>query len=142
MTSLQFDLSGMREQASMDFERRIEPVGIQSLVEGSAVLTSPLTVQLSVSRQGAGFSFGGAAEGEWELACVRCLAPARQRFRAGLEGNVPAGAETFDAAEELRQALNLALPFSVRCRPDCKGLCPQCGGNRNERDCGCRTPEL
>ena len=137
MTNLQFDLSGLREQAVVALERRLEAAETQSLLADSAVLTSPLDVQLSVARHGTGATFSGAIEGEWELACVRCLGPARQRFRTKVEGDVPAGAQTLDATEEVRQALHLALPDHARCRSDCKGLCPKCGANRNERSCGC-----
>ena len=31
----------------------------------------------------------------------------------------------------------LELPSVVYCREDCKGLCPVCGANLNEKDCGC-----
>ena len=31
-----------------------------------------------------------------------------------------------------RDALVLALPAQITCRPDCAGLCPQCGENLNE----------
>ena len=137
MTNLQFDLSGLREQAVMALERRLEAAETQPLLADSAVLTSPLDVQLSVARHGTGATFSGAIEGEWELACVRCLGPARQRFRTKVEGDVPAGAQTLDATEEVRQALHLALPDHAYCRSDCKGLCPKCGGNRNETLCGC-----
>lgn len=30
-------------------------------------------------------------------------------------------------------------PAKILCREDCKGLCPVCGQNLNERDCGCDT---
>ncbi|MFA6004686.1 MAG: DUF177 domain-containing protein, partial [Elusimicrobiota bacterium] len=52
------------------------------------------------------------------------------------------GQGTLDASEEVRQALHLALPMNARCQPDCRGLCPQCGNNRNAHDCGCRNPDL
>ncbi len=29
------------------------------------------------------------------------------------------------------------LPTRVLCREDCKGLCPVCGTNLNEKECGC-----
>lgn len=29
------------------------------------------------------------------------------------------------------------LPSKALCRPDCKGLCPKCGQNLNEGECGC-----
>ncbi|HZZ86060.1 MAG TPA: DUF177 domain-containing protein [Anaeromyxobacteraceae bacterium] len=37
----------------------------------------------------------------------------------------------------VREQLLLALPGYPVCREDCKGLCPKCGTNLNERDCGC-----
>lgn len=37
----------------------------------------------------------------------------------------------------VREQLVLALPVSVVCREDCKGLCTVCGNNLNERECGC-----
>lgn len=35
----------------------------------------------------------------------------------------------------LREVLLLEIPMSPLCRPDCQGLCPICGGNRNETAC-------
>ncbi|MBI5239826.1 MAG: DUF177 domain-containing protein [Elusimicrobia bacterium] len=137
MTPLQFDLSGLAEEAVLALERRLEPAQLQDLMAGSAVLTGPLEVQLSVARHGSEASFSGTVAGEWELTCVRCLGPARQRFRTEVQGEAPLGAGTLDATEEVRQALVLALPGNARCREDCKGLCPRCGGNRNERVCAC-----
>jgi len=40
----------------------------------------------------------------------------------------------------LREQVLLALPMSVVCREDCKGLCPSCGKDLNEGACGCRPP--
>src|SRR5512142_385683 len=37
----------------------------------------------------------------------------------------------------VREQLVLALPAYPVCREDCKGLCPVCGTNLNERECGC-----
>lgn len=31
------------------------------------------------------------------------------------------------------------MPVKVLCGDDCKGICPVCGKNRNEGDCGCDT---
>lgn len=41
-----------------------------------------------------------------------------------------------DLSEPIRQALLVALPMRPLCREDCKGLCPVCGANRNNTDCG------
>jgi uncharacterized protein len=37
----------------------------------------------------------------------------------------------------VREQLVLSLPAYPVCRDDCKGLCPVCGGDLNERECGC-----
>jgi uncharacterized protein len=42
-----------------------------------------------------------------------------------------------DMGEVVRQALWLVGPMDAVCRPDCEGLCPECGGNRNLGECHC-----
>ncbi|QDE84398.1 YceD family protein [Myxococcus xanthus] len=39
----------------------------------------------------------------------------------------------------VREQLLLALPMNAVCRDDCKGLCSQCGANRNDVACTCDT---
>jgi len=38
-----------------------------------------------------------------------------------------------DLAQPVRDAISLAEPISVLCRPDCRGLCPVCGIDLNEQ---------
>jgi uncharacterized protein len=47
--------------------------------------------------------------------------------------------QILDLSEVLRQGLWLATPDKVLCRPDCAGLCPDCGGNRNLGECRCEA---
>ena len=35
-------------------------------------------------------------------------------------------------------ALWLEMPMRILCRPDCRGLCPVCGTDRNTTECACR----
>lgn len=37
----------------------------------------------------------------------------------------------------LREQVLLTLPVRTLCKPDCKGLCPRCGANRNNQKCTC-----
>jgi uncharacterized protein len=37
----------------------------------------------------------------------------------------------------LREQVLLALPMQRVCSDSCKGICPACGKNRNESECGC-----
>lgn len=43
---------------------------------------------------------------------------------------------TIDLSGALLAALVMETPFVVLCREDCAGLCPVCGANLNEEDCG------
>jgi uncharacterized protein len=46
-----------------------------------------------------------------------------------------------DLTEVLRQYAVVAAITPGLCRPDCRGLCPVCGQNLNERECACdRAP--
>ena len=44
-----------------------------------------------------------------------------------------------DLGEMLREQFYLALPMQPLCRPDCQGLCPKCGVDRNVERCQCQT---
>jgi len=39
----------------------------------------------------------------------------------------------------LREQVLLSLPMQRVCHDLCKGICPFCGQNRNEIECGCKT---
>jgi uncharacterized protein len=43
-----------------------------------------------------------------------------------------------DLWEVVRQDLLLASDEFLYCRPDCKGLCPHCGQDRNLKECNCQ----
>lgn len=41
--------------------------------------------------------------------------------------------------EVMREFVLLALPMQRVCSEACKGICPVCGQNRNQRECGCHA---
>jgi DUF177 domain-containing protein len=74
--------------------------------------------------------------------CMRCLEPAAPTTSVDVrEVHQPGGGEELqspyvvddelDLAGWARDAYALALPSQVVCRPDCAGLCPECGANLN-----------
>jgi uncharacterized protein len=83
------------------------------------------------------------------LECVRCLTEYKQLLaweftdlyafdrRSVSESNllVPETGQ-IDLAPLLREYAFLEFPIRPICKPDCKGLCPICGANLNEADCG------
>jgi uncharacterized protein len=48
--------------------------------------------------------------------------------------------EQLDLRPVARELVLLDTPATPLCRPDCAGLCPTCGINRNEGSCNCDGP--
>ncbi len=70
--------------------------------------------------------------------CARCVA----KFQVPLKGRyefVYSAKEqaTVDLLEDIRQEIMLSYPVKTLCKPDCKGLCPVCGKDLNQGQCGC-----
>ena len=56
------------------------------------------------------------------------------------EGETEIGYYTGDGLELkeiIREQVLLAMPMQRVCREDCKGICPVCGRDRNDGECGC-----
>ena len=113
----------------------------------------PVPVIVDVSRMTHGgyalrLRFGATLQGP----CMRCLEPATPHTEVDVrEVDQPGGGDELDSpyvtGEELdvdawaHDALGLALPAQVLCRPDCRGLCPECGANLNEDPEHAHAPE-
>lgn len=101
----------------------------------------------------------GRVQVEIEAPCDRCLEPAPIKIDSpfdlyyrpadtGPEGDeveIDAGeaeigfyeGDGLELEEILREFILLAIPMQKVCRPDCKGICPTCGQNRNQATCSC-----
>lgn len=56
---------------------------------------------------------------------------------AGEEGVHFFSGEEIDLLPYVEQAIFLSRPMKTLCKEDCKGLCPICGTNLNEKTCSC-----
>jgi uncharacterized protein len=93
----------------------------------------------------------GTVESQLMLECVRCLESfdlpvtleLEETFRisgAGSKLNSTYKVSDdgwLDLAPLIREQAWIATPMKALCRPDCQGLCPQCGENRNFGLCSC-----
>lgn len=117
-------------------------------------------VSLRLGKRGDEVGVSGGFEGAVPLACSRCLesfpfpvAPeiavrllpkptVREEevelSRDDLEVEFYDG-DVLDLAALLRAETLLALPMKPLCREECRGLCPVCGGNRNQVECACEV---
>lgn len=58
-------------------------------------------------------------------------------FEAGEAEEETYSGKTIDLDPIVREELLLTLPSYPVCKESCKGLCPVCGANLNDRECGC-----
>lgn len=98
------------------------------------------------------------------MACGRCLGPCETTVESRVElvaltdSPQPMGGEVqleasdlgvihldgtlLDTDPILMEHLELNLPMTVLCQADCAGLCPHCGGNRNDEPACCDKQDI
>jgi uncharacterized protein len=138
-----FDLAGL--QLSPGGGRRLDlHIAIDDLLLGGehyGITSSPVAATLDASRTtGGGYALRLRFEAGLSGPCMRCLDPAQPSVAVDsrevaqpsdeldspyLEGDL------LDVRGWARDALALALPAKLLCRPDCAGLCPVCGVDLN-----------
>ena len=116
----------------------------------------PLHWQADITNTGGALLVTGTVEGEATCSCARCLEPVTFPVTGDIEGYFLISPEdaapedmeddefeflpedkAIDMAPLIQAALILEMPQIPLCDDDCKGLCPTCGANLNEGDCGC-----
>ena len=104
-----------------------------------------------ISRTPQGLLVQAEFQGQVELECVRCLEPYQQGLNWSFtelyafdhrsvtdSGLILPEDAHIDLGPLVRDFALIEVPINPLCKPDCKGLCPECGENLNQRDCGHR----
>jgi uncharacterized protein len=103
---------------------------------------------LRFSRTSRGILVQGHLQTCLQAECNRCLSEALVPLEVSLEEMYvyppEPGCEftvddtgVLDLAPLLREETILEIPLGVLCKPDCAGLCPDCGHNLNDGPCEC-----
>jgi uncharacterized protein len=126
---------------------------------GTYRVAEPVELDFDLHKDKSRFRIEGTVRTVLELPCSRCLEPFRLPVDAAIdvryfpaselssEGERELSEEDVDVSyyrddqidltELLREQFYLALPMKPLCREECRGLCPQCGVNRNTGTCEC-----
>jgi uncharacterized protein len=136
-----------------DLSFTVAELGREPLVGLSAVRFEGEVVRIE-----AGFSLQGFLSYRGRLECSRCLAAypfqEGEHFSLVLYKRVLRGAGELELEKAdldaffydepevpvtpiVEERIQLAIPMKPLCRPDCGGLCVQCGADLNEGSCGC-----
>jgi uncharacterized protein len=133
------ELAGPLHEDGIDPGRSVVPAGAEAECD------------VEVRAFDGGIEVQGTVTAPWSGLCRRCTIPVegelripvRERFGEGAvteDEMYPILDDTIDLGPLARDAIVLELPMAPLCRDDCRGLCPQCGADLNEGECGCVAP--
>ena len=150
-----------KDGLSLDLEEK--GADLEKLAGGLGfIIASPVKAHLDVNTATGGVYLAGRLATRLELTCDRCASTFERDVEssfhvffvrgtedkrekgldmADMEVNFIGDAEEVDTTEVLLAQVALEMPSKNLCRPDCKGLCPRCGADLNEGDCGCPREE-
>ncbi len=148
------------EGSKGDFAHVYQPDDLNPVDERIS-LSEPATVSGKVRLAGNEVFVNGHVETRARVECDRCLQPVEipvdtdfaLEYITGSEYESSGAAElteeemavavfdgeAIDVDEIVKEQIVLAVPTRMLCREDCKGICPECGTDRNTGDCGCAT---
>ncbi|MFH5823915.1 YceD family protein [Georgenia sp. AZ-5] len=154
---------GRRAGEMREVERTVPaPAGLGTEVIGVPE-HSDLALDLSLQAVSEGVLVTGNVTAALHGECVRCLRDihsettvavselyyyAGKRQKLAEDGDEEAedvpelSGELLDLEPTLRDALVLSLPFQPLCRPDCPGLCPECGVRLDDAEPGHHHEQL
>ena len=131
--------------------------------ESDLRLVEPVQVKGRVRRDSGQVEVSGELHTKAAIACGRCLKEVQlpidvefaERFARSVawrnEEHHELSTEDLDLGlvddavelEDLvKEEILLALPGHVLCNENCKGICPNCGADRNLAACGCQSREV
>ncbi|HZT54464.1 MAG TPA: DUF177 domain-containing protein [Gaiellaceae bacterium] len=140
-----FDLRTLQLRAGGQARERVA-IALEPLLLGGqtyAERPNPAPAELAVTRATGGTVLELALEVSVQGPCVRCLAAAELPLSLRLreyQGAQPRDDEErseyiadgwLDLSRWAHDAIALALPDKILCRPGCAGLCPRCGRDLN-----------
>lgn len=146
----------------LKFEHRYSPGELQTADRDYVLVDQPAVVA-RVEKTGTGFRLRGILTARTAQPCDRCLADVELPMSIdfdllyipadpspGRSGEIEIDSEDLgisichndeiDLDEMVLEQLELSIPLQVLCREDCRGLCAQCGVDRNLESCQCAPP--
>jgi uncharacterized protein len=146
-----------------DFAHVYQPDDLNPVDERIS-LSQAATVSGKVRLAGNEVFVNGHVETRAEVECDRCLKPVEIPVNTDFALEYITGSEyesvetaelteaemsvsvfdgkVIDVDEIVKEQIVLAVPTRMLCREDCKGICPECGADRNTGDCGCTTNDI
>lgn len=103
--------------------------------------SGPIMVKAEVSRITNAVTVHADIRVPMHMRCSRCLEDFSVDYRKKLQLNYQVSSTdlTVNLTPDIRQEIFLDYPIKPLCSSGCRGLCPQCGKNLNQGECGCNV---
>ena len=134
---------------------RVVELNYPSIQISDDMTLEPLRGSFTATRISEGIYLSGRLQSLVIQQCVRCLEDAVVPLSLEIDELYyyppnAAPAEAYVVGENgfinlaplARELAVLDMPIRPLCRPDCQGLCINCGQNLNEADCGCEEEAI
>ncbi len=120
---LEEEINASALELNTDTIEFLGPVKVRAQV---FIITNAVTVNLKLN-------------GLLKLKCGRCLNEFEVKLAKDLSLNYQVEKTELSIVldQDIKEEIMLDYPIKPLCRPDCKGLCPECGKNLNEGGCNC-----
>ena len=151
------------EGGKSDFAHVYNPEELNPIDE-RVKLTAPAKVNGKVRLAGNEVFVNGHVDTRAQVECDRCLKPIELPVRTDFELEYITGSEyessavaelteaemsvsvfdgkALDIDEIVKEQILLAVPTRMLCREDCKGICSQCGTDKNTGECDCVREDI
>lgn len=96
-----------------------------------------ITLKIKMSVLSKDILIKGEVSGILEVPCSRCLKRFEKPFKEEINTLTSKRDKIIDIMYITRQTLPLVVGIQDLCSENCKGLCPICGTNLNEKQCNC-----
>jgi len=138
-----------------EFEKEIPSDKYQITEIGS--FSRPIYLKIFIDKLEDLFRFKISLQTTLEHSCDRCLELFTSDFDAAIEQIyhlgpdelesdeievLPANTKEIDISKVIHDAFILNRPLKHLCRADCRGLCINCGVNRNLKECDCDKEDI
>jgi len=121
---------------------KIESAKVLDIERSDIEFTKDVLIKAKIKREYDSIRIYLDIESEISFSCARCLENESKIFFEHFDIIKDAKEQrTIDLLQVAREEIILTYPEKLLCHENCKGLCQQCGRNRNVHTCRCEDNE-
>ncbi len=140
---MRISLSNTQEGRTYRYDAEFTDEDVGSLLDST--LAEPMRVSVSYTTVEGITYLRVKTEGKVDACCDMCGVACTADCGCVVDEELTRDSQCYDALRDeyvldgiIDEAVALSAPRTVLCKPDCKGLCPICGQNRNHGNCNCQ----